>query len=351
MVSKYIALIEESAAAYGTAVTTPSLDYKMLSEDITVGKEDFFPETTETWAVSNKAEGFFRGGGSFSTLMDPLMFPKLMVLFIGDGGSAGAGGNGTGSGSGHQHVWLFGANEATSATGVKSFTTVVGNGLEKDRQISGGLIESIDIEAINRAPITVTVSTINSGDERLITAYTPTYAGYTDTYSNEQPFMTFANVSTMTVGGSDRLTTAPTIEAFRLSLARGWDSDAYTLGSRFMANALMSGMAEVTGSMDFSFTAPDEHERFMGAVNATQVGDQAAFAIVLTVTGNTIGASGTYTVSFTMSECYYSASVISVNARDRIVDTVQFKALYNATDSAACKITCIADTQAYTSLT
>lgn len=356
MASKYIALCEETVN-YNTASVASSLYYKILSEDLNTTREDYFPETTEFWTTADKAEGFFRTSGSFSTLMHPLMWPKLLVLFIGDGGSVGAGGNGDASGSGYQHVWLFGANEivATSGapTGIKTFTTHVGQGFEKDRQLGGCFIESLEIECVGRQPVALTVNLIGSGDERLNTAVTPVYTSYTNQYSVELPYTTFDMVNKMEIGGTDNLTTAPIIEAFRLNLARGYDTDHYRLGSRYLGAHTLSGMASATGSMDLNFTSQDEHERFLTAVAGAAIGDQASFVIELVLRGAQIGSgSAYYDTTFIMSECYYTGagSTMSISGRDRVIQTVTFRANYNSTDSAACKITCIADTQSYASL-
>lgn len=359
MAAKYISFSEETTA-YNTVGETNSLYYKLLSEDIVTSREDFFPETMEYWTTADKAEGFFRTAGSFSTLMHPLMWPKLLVLFIGDGGSTGAGGNGTTDGSGYQHYWLFGANEVVdvNSTGIKSFTTRIGTGIEKDRQIGGCFIESMDIECVARQPVSVTCNIVGSGDERLVTHVAPAYTKYTSsagTDSEEVPYMTFDMATTMTVGGDDRLTTAPIIEAIRLNLGRGYDTDHMRLGSKFLAAQTLSGMASVTGSMDFNFTSQDEHERFLAAVGTYAAGAQASFAIALTLrSSQTIGndVDVFYDITLTMTECYYTGagSTVSLAGRDRIVQTVNFRANYNSTDAGACKIGAITDTQAYTSL-
>ncbi|MHC5035050.1 MAG: phage tail tube protein, partial [Planctomycetota bacterium] len=278
MPSKYIALREETS--FRTASALASLYYKLLSEDINTTREDFFPETMEYWTTQDKAEGLFRTSGTVEMLMHPLMWPKLLVYFIGDGGSAGAGGSGTGSGSGYIHTWLFGANESVSATGIKPFTVYLGTGLEQDRRIEGCVIESMTIEAVAREPVSISLSILGSGDESLQAAVTPSYTKYTSSAATdavEQPYLTFGSAQTMTVGNTDRLATAPTIEAYRLTLARGYDADHYVLGTRFWFDATLSGMAEVSGTMDFTFTSQDEHERFLDAVGSGAAGNQTAF--------------------------------------------------------------------------
>jgi len=326
--SRYISLREEAAADYGNIEpTSASVVMKLLSESINTTREDFFPETTEFWTVDSKAEGFFRTSGDFEVLVDPIQWPKLLAYFIGDGTSAPAQGGGP-----FDHTFLFGANETVSTTGVKAFTLGIGVGIEKDRGILGTLIESLSIEAVNREVVSCTVSVVGSGEEKLWTAWTPTYASYT------QPYLTFGSASTMTIGGTDRLTTAPTIEAFRLTLSRGLDADHYVLGKRFLSAATLSGMASVEGTMDLSFTSEDEHERFLTAVGSYISGDQASFALVMNLRGAVASGAQYYEVEFTIPETYYTGSTANVSGRDRIVQTVNFRGNYASGTAAAAKI-------------
>ena len=470
---RYIGLAEEST--FRTA-GTGWLYFKLLSESLNTTREDFFPETTDYWVPGSKAEGFFRTSGSFDTLVEPVLWPKLLALFLGDGTSTAttlvvedcedawtpsanvtctADGTATnfkvGTNSAKQvfaagfttgvaayedfapvdmsgylylqfwiksdngaaagayqillddtsacvnpieslavpaltaatwrrvrvaladpslctailsvglnavtdpvtdtvriddvrlltetdHVFKFGADEAVGTTAIKPFTTRVGVGIEKDRQIVGCVVESMTLEAVAREEVSSTVSVIGSGSELLDTATSTAnveagWALYT------QPYLTFSSAQTMTIATVDRLTgtVGPTIEAFRLTLTRGWDADHYVLGTRFLAAPTLSGMASVEGSMDFSFTSQDEHERFLAAVGTYQAGNQAAFEIILNLRGALILGSEYYKIQITLPEVHYTASTASVSGRDRIVQSVDFRALYNTTDDCACQ--------------
>jgi len=313
--------------------------FKMLSESINTTREDFFPETTDYWVPSSKAEGLFRTAGDFETLVDPVQWPKLLVLHVGDPTSAQQGET-----SAYLHTFKFGANETVSSTGIKPFTTKIGVGIEKDREILGCVMESMSIEAINKEEVSCTCSIIGSGNEQLKTAATPNWSAYT------QPHFTFVSADTMTIGGTDRLSTPPEVEAFRLTLGRSWDADHYVLGTRFLYEPTLSGFATVEGSLDLSFTSEDEHERFLSAVDATGAGDQSSFAIVLQLTGANIESSYDYYVKFTIPKAYYTASTASVSGRDRITQTVEFRGLYDGTSDCACQIDVENTTTSYTSL-
>jgi len=484
---KFLALAEE-ASAFRTAGTS-WLYFKLLNESINTTREDFYPETSDYWTVSSRAEGYFRTSGSFDTLIDPVVWPKLLALFMGDGTPVSTelviencedawtaalnvtcsavadksailpvppGTNSAkqqigvdfttgvvayedfapvdistyshvqfwikhsgGCASGElqllldntsacvspletltipaltaatwtrvklpfttpsaltaiisvglsavsdpgavdvyiddvrvmaetTHTFKFGADEEynVGSTGVKPFTTRIGVGIEKDRQITGCLMESLSFEAVAREVASSSVGIIGSGNESLIATQTTAnveagWALYT------QPYLTFASASTMTIATVDRLALDPTIEAFRLTLTRGWDADAYTLGTRFLGNAVMSGMASVEGSMDFSFTSEDELERFLAAVDSYQAGNQTPAAIVLTLRGPAIIGSTYYSITITIPIAYYTASTESVSGRDRVVQTVDFRGIYDSSSDCACQIVVVNATSDY----
>jgi len=340
-ISKFIALAEE--ATYGTAGAT-LIYFKLLSEGIATSREDFYPETTDYWTSATYMDGFFRTAGSFDVLIDPVQWPKLLVLFIGDGNSAQS------NGAAYTHTFNFGADEDVATTEIKPFTTRLGVGIEKDRQIAGNVIESITIEASKQNPVRSTVTITGSGNESLQTAKSQSdvetgWEAYT------QPYLTFANAETMTIGGVDRLTTSPTIESFSLTLSRKWDAENYVLGNPFVNAPVLSGFAEVTGTMDLTFRSEDEYERYLSAVGGSGIGAQAPFELVLDLQGNSIGSTGCkYGVKITIPRARYNNSNINFTGRDRIVQTVEFKGLWDKTTDAAAKLEVTNIATAYTSL-
>jgi len=310
----------------------------MLSESINTTREDFYPETTEYWVVTDRAEGPIRTAGSFETLVDPVVWPELLVFFIGDADS------GEVDDSQYPHTWKFGHQESMFTSGVKPFTLYIGSEVGEDRRIDGNVIESLSIGGAARDVVSCSVGIIGSGDENLITAVDPDWTAYTE------PYMTFASATTFEVGDVSRLTggTAPTVEAFRLNFNRGFDSDYYVQGNRFLAAPLMSGMASLTGSIDFSWTAQAEHQRFLSAIGASATaGDQASFELDIMLRGALVGAATYNEIQFTMPVVNYTASTASVTARDRIVQTVDFVARGDKTDGA-CDIVVRNGTATYT---
>jgi len=330
MASKYIALSEETSG-YSTYIDLSGFDiyFKILSESINTTREDYYPETTEFWTTDTYVDGLKRGGGDVEVLVDPKQWPKLLVMHLGDPTSTYI----TLSGTVYTHQFLFGANEVVGTSGLKSFTVLKGVGIEKDRQFDGGFITDMEIEARAREVVGCTVSIVTDGDEALITANTPDWVMYSG-----QRYLTFADAQAMTVGGTDRLTTAPTIEAFTLRLGRGYDTDHNVLGKKTLAAQTQHGFATVEGTMDFTFTSEDEHERFLGYVGGTAMGIQSAFVTVLNLRGDMISSGYYNDVEFSIPETHYTASEPSSTGRDRIVQTVNFRGNYSAGSGCAAMV-------------
>ena len=76
---------------------------------------------------------------------------------------------------------------------------------------------------------------------------------------------------------------------------------------------------------------------------------QASFAIVLLLRGDAIGSTGAYQqVQFDIPKSYYTVSENAVVGRDRIIQTVNYKGVYDSTMAAACRISVTNDaTSAY----
>jgi len=340
MAQKYIAL-EEETSGYGVNPTTNDrICLKILSESINTTREDFYPETVEYWTPSSYVKGPFRSGGDIEILVETHQFPKLLAFHLGDPTTTE-----TLSGTVYTHKYTFGGTESVELSGVKSFGVFKGVGIEKDRRFDGGIITDIEIEARAREVVAATVSVIGNGKETLVTASTANYIMYSG-----QRYLTFADATTMTVGGTDRLTTDPSIEAFTLRLGRGYDADHYNLGSEYMAAQTMHGMATAEGSMDFTFTSEDEHERFLSIVGGTGTGEQSGHITVLKLRGDEFSSGYYNEISYSIPETYLTASEASVTGRDRIVQTVNYRGNYHALSGHAVMVTVQNATSSYIAL-
>jgi len=330
MASKYIALSEETSG-YSTYadISGQEIYFKILSESINTTREDYYPETTEFLVPDTYVDGLKRGGGDVEVLIDPNQWPKLLAMHLGDPTSSVV----TLSGTVYTHQFTFGANEVVGTSGLKSFTVLKGVGIEDDRQLDGGFITDMEVEARAREVVGCTVSIVTDGAEVLTSSKTPDYGVYSG-----QRYLTFADAQTMTVGGTDRLTTAPTIEAFRLRLGRGYDTDHNVLGKKTLAAQTQHGVATVEGTMDFTFTSEDEHQRFLSYSSGTALGVQSAFVTVMNLRGDLISSGYYNEVEFSVPETHYTASEVNSTGRDRIVQTVNYRGNYNAASGCAAMV-------------
>jgi len=341
MAQKYIALIEETSG-YGTyASTNDRICFKVLSESVETTREDYYPETTEYWTPDTYTMGLFRSGGDIEILVDAYQFPKLLVGHLGDPATSTVL-----SGVVYQHVFNYGGQETVLTSGIKSFSIVKGTGIEKDRRFDGGIITDLEVEARAREAIGCTISVVGNGKENLVTASSASYVRYSG-----QRYLTFADAQTMTVGGSGRLATDPTIEAFTIRLPRGYDTDHYRLGSEYMAAQTLHGVAIPEGSMDFSFTSQDEHERFLGIVGGTATSEQSGHITVLKLRGDEVSSGYYNEIEFSLPETYYTASEAALTGRDRIVQTVNYRGNYHALSGHSVQVTVQNTTSSYTALT
>lgn len=345
MTEKFFSIREENEG-YGVESTTATPKFfKLLNESLNTTREDFYIDTTQYWSTPERAEGYFRTSGSIDILVDPVIFPNVLVHAMGDPKLAnGASGSVSLGSSVYKHTWLIGYNEEYSSenatTGIKSFTTHIGQGIEKDRVLYGCLFGGFSLEAVAREHFTCSLDVFASGHEKLVANADPylpanVATGYT-LYT--QPYFTFNNVATMTIGAADRIDADPLIEAFRMRVDRGWDQDLYTLGKRYIGRAMQHGMVNVNGSMDFAFTSENEHERFLSAVGTYETGDQTQFETVIGLQGATAGGAYKYSLTITIPKTSFTASTTNLNARDRIVQKVDWRGSFDLTSKCAAQI-------------
>jgi len=341
MAEKYIS-IQSEASGYGTLSTgAERVFFKILSETVHSRRDDFYPETQAYWTPESYVRGPSSVGGDIEVLVEPYQFTKLLVYHLGTPSTSTVL-----SGTVYAHAFSYGGTEKVSLSGLQSFTLVKGDSVEKDRQFDGTFITDIETEARAAEVVAGTISVVGKGSESLITASSANYI----TYSGRR-YLTFADASVMTVGGSSRLTADPTIESFTLRLPRGYDTEHRRLGSPYIAAQTLHGVAIPEGTMDFTFTNKDEHERFLSHVGATSIGAQSGFITVLTLAGDTISSGYTDQITISIPETRYTASEAAVTGRDRIVQTVNYRGNYHALSGHSVMITVQNATSAYTTLT
>jgi hypothetical protein len=327
---------------------------------VNTARDDFFIDTTQYWSTPERAEGFFRTSGNVDVLVDPIIFPRLLTCFMGDPSSVGPG-----TGSSYVHTWKFGSNELYTAagsgtgnpsacTGIKPFTVNIGQGIEKDRELYGCVIRGMSIEGVSREHVTCSLDLLGSGDEALVAAASPTdiAEGYAD---YKQPYYTFINTSTANItaanaSNTNKLLSPGAIEAFRLNATRGINADYYPLGSRYLGDVILDGMAEVSGTMDFAFNTEKEHERFLADISSYETGDQPSFAVTMNFRGPQLSGAVYYDYQIYIPKVNYTASTVNLNARNRIVQKVDWRAIHSLSDLSAMNMSITNLTSAYTTL-
>jgi len=338
MAVRHMQFAEEDT--YGSVRGSPSwLCFHFLSEGYKTTRDDYLVESVDKWVPDKRVEGRFKAQGPMDTLVDPAMWPKILVLFMGDPAT-------TDANPIYTHIFKFGNAESVGGTGIKSFTVQKGYGIERDSRFPGTFVTQLTYDCIATDPyVASTVTLLGNGSESLVTAITADYSNYTQSF-----FSPAGDTQTFTIGETDRLTTDPKIEAFRMTLTRGYAEDYYRLGSRFIGGQEQDGFCSVEGSIDLSFNSEDEHERFLTAVGSYSAGDQASFALQHKLQGATLSGVTKYEVRVDIPECHWGDSDIPVRGKDRIVQKLNWYGMYNSTDLSAAKLTVINGTSSYTSL-
>ena len=167
---------------------------------------------------------------------------------------------------------------------------------------------------INTLDLSVSVGELLSAEFGIIGTTAETIGSVTAaSYASNLELLHFAGAA-ITVAG-----TAYPCKDFSLSVNNGLTADRFVLGSQVAQQPIASSMAEVTGSLTAEFVDAVAYQRVVNATHA---------AIVATFTDST-GDSITVTVPVAR----FDGDTPSVGGPDILDQTLNFKGLFNGTDS------------------
>ena len=167
---------------------------------------------------------------------------------------------------------------------------------------------------INTLDLSVSVGELLSAEFGIIGTTAETIGSVTSaSYGTGLELLHFAGAA-ITVGG-----TAYPCKDFSLSVNNGLTGDRYVLGSQIAQQPIASSMAEVTGSLVAEFVDATAYNRVVNATTA---------AIVATFT---VSASKSITVTVPVAR--FDGDTPTVGGPDILDQTLNFKGLFNGTDS------------------
>ena len=224
--------------------------------------------------------------------------------------------------SGYLFKWSLGAVDTseieqdvyrhvfTPTNELKSFTSAIGKDIFEHKFL-GCMIDSLEME-VEDSFASMTASIIAQKDLQQ-TLSTPTF--------NELTYFTFSQ-TTANIGGEQ----AP-VERLNLSIANNLDGEAgVRLGSRHPVFIPIGGR-ETTMSFDLTFENINHLQKFWG--NTDGPVSVPTHDLIITMTGPPINDNYYYKLEFIIPKFIYLTSNQEISGRDRIVQTIEGKALFD----------------------
>jgi hypothetical protein len=167
---------------------------------------------------------------------------------------------------------------------------------------------------INTLDLSVSVGELLSAEFGVIGTTAETIGTVTAaSYASSLELLHFAGAA-ITVAG-----TAYPCKDFSLSVNNGLTGDRFVLGSQVAQQPIASSLAEVTGSLTAEFVDATAYNRVLNATHA---------AVVATFTDSTAD-----TITVTVPVARFDGDTPSVGGPDILDQTLNFKGLFNGTDS------------------
>lgn len=297
---------------YGTAVSVTKY-IPILSEDITPTSGVILPEEIKgSRARETALEGDFTIEGDIE--FNGAAENGLGEMLIGALGSCST------SGTASPYVHTF-----TGKDTLPSYTVEINTGNVMKRIIPGCKVGVLTIGCSVGEPLTVT-STLTGKTENIATS------GFgSPSYSTVRAFV--GGDASITLGG----TASARVENFEVVIDNSLIKDYKTLGGTRTIKDLPEGRRAITGSMDLGFEAVDVYKWFLGGGTAPQT-EGTTVAIEVTWTGTSFGGTA-YTLKIELPKCRIRTEGANISDADRVVEGVEFDALWDSSSTADVKVT------------
>ena len=298
----YLGIAKETD--YGTAIGSPTKYIPILSESISADTGGIFPEDIRGDRARHLAlEGPFGVSGDVEFQAGPEN--GLGQILLGALGTVESTGTGTVT-----HTF-------TGVSTLPSYTVVVNVGDTLVRTISGCKVGTLALSCAAGEPLTVT-ATLVGRNETVGTATT------IPSYSTLEPFKW--SEAKVTVDG----TVDANIESMDLTTENTLVTDLRTLNQSRLIKELPERGRVITGSMDLNFTNVTQYERFLGGGTEPQISPWTG-SLKFEWLPN---AGAAYSLSITLPKVRFRTDSINISGTDRVVEGIEFDALYSAASTA-----------------
>jgi len=131
---------------------------------------------------------------------------------------------------------------------------------------------------------------------------------------DESPYISFADLANAEIGGSP-----VSLEALTLTIENDLADDVFELGSAYLPEIPVQGLS-ITGSFDLKFKDRTHLDRFL-------TGEETS--LYLRFDGPEIEGGLRYSLELDLPRIIYKTAGANVSARDRLVESVEFEALFD----------------------
>ena len=290
--ARYLALGREPS--FGQEAT--SLRFvDLASEDLRTTHDWIMPELAGHRWKEHAIKGTVKAGGSVSTYGQFGSLGDFLMAALGQAST---------SQPDPENAPAVFRHEFTPAEGLPSYTVLVASEIT-GRKFFGCVCSRLELSLAAGELLGLTAEFVGQREE----AFTPAEPSFDDT-----PYVSSSDLASCEVGGVQA-----SLEAISITISNELVDDAFELGSRYLPELPVRGLS-ITGSFDLKFKDRTHLDRFLS-------GEETS--LKLRFEGPEIQGGLKYVLELDFPRIIYRSAGANISARDRLVERVEFEALYD----------------------
>jgi len=309
---RYLALKKETA--YGTPVA-PDKFLDIVSESLAYRNNVIYVENVNAVDFLKQVAGPYGIAGDFDLKIEPENIGHILLGLFGQVTSEQQGAT-----SAYKHTF----KPISEDTELPSFTFEVGIGAVTARRIAGCKVRRLSLSCAAGDLLLGSVTLVGKKDA-IQSLQTPSFSAL-------PPFAW--NQATITRAGS-----AIKPLGFEFNYENILSEDEYRLTTDRTIQELPWLSRRISGRLDLKFANADDLKRFYGSATATEPQETIeTIALNFKFVGALIEATYYYTLELDLPKVVYDIANANINVRDKIVQGLEWTALYDATATYPAKI-------------